>query len=444
MGKNAAEMYETWDLSPAPMPPRNTLYALEPIGVGTPFVESLTSYLARLAEAHCVFPGTLLQKVLVPQLTTLFPQKSRKALVREGEDRSHAINATGLPAQRMLAALETLTCRRDLRSLTLLAWANVLFGRGATRLKKAWCPVCYEAWRRQGRIVYDPLLWTLEAVTICPQHRVALRLACSNGDCGHELPPLTWRSRPGYCPYCQHWLGMLRAEKAALDKEEHAWQAWVSQSLGGLLALSPMMELPLTRHQVKVRVRRAMQQAPQGQVKFLLWDAETLPRCDTLLCVCAALGFSPADVLVKDGATPSPEVMTLAVYPLEKRRPWSLQEKERFAQALEEVLAYAADPPLSLAAVARQLGCPVKMLSRYHRQACQAISARYQDYLRQSRRARIAGYREQIRSVALRLRAEGKPITKAYAAAYLDKPGVLRSPEMREALEEIRAQLEQE
>jgi len=444
MGKTAADMYETWDLSPAPMPTRNTLYALEPIGVGTPFVESLTSYLARLAEAHCVFPGTLLQKVLVPQLATLFPQKSRKALVRECEDRSHAINAAGLHAQRMLVALETLTGLHDLRSLTLVMWANVLFGKGATRLQKAWCPVCYEAWRRQGRIVYDPLLWTLEAVTTCPWHRVALRLSCANVNCGRDLPSLAWRSRPGYCPYCQHWLGTPHAEKATRDKEERAWQAWVSESLGGLLALSPMMTVPLTRHQVRERLMRAVQKAPQENLKFLPGKAETLPRCEMWLCIGAALGLSPADILVRDEVVPSPEVMTLAVYPLNKRRPSIRQEKEQLAQVLEAIRASSEYPPLSLAAVARRLGCSATILSRCHREACQAISARYQAYLRQSRRERIASYREQIRRVALRLRAEGKPITKNHAAAYLDKPGVLRSPEMREALKKIRQQLEAE
>ena len=39
---------------PAPMPPRSRLYSLEPIGIGTPQTESLTSYISRLAAAHSV------------------------------------------------------------------------------------------------------------------------------------------------------------------------------------------------------------------------------------------------------------------------------------------------------------------------------------------------------------------------------------------------------
>jgi hypothetical protein len=158
MVSNTVERYDEWNLELPPLSPRSRLYTLEPIGVGTPFVESLTSYLVRLAEAHCVFPGTLLQKVLVPQMAVLFPQKSSNALLNAIGDSAHAINAAGPHAQRMVAALEALTCRRDLRSLTLLLWANVLFGKGAIRPKKAWCPACYEAWQRCGHPVYDPLL----------------------------------------------------------------------------------------------------------------------------------------------------------------------------------------------------------------------------------------------------------------------------------------------
>jgi hypothetical protein len=43
-----------WTLMPAPMPPRSRLYSLEPIGIGTPQTESLTSYISRLAAAHSV------------------------------------------------------------------------------------------------------------------------------------------------------------------------------------------------------------------------------------------------------------------------------------------------------------------------------------------------------------------------------------------------------
>ncbi|KOP26530.1 hypothetical protein AMR41_09940 [Hapalosiphon sp. MRB220] len=51
---------ELWDLERPKIPPRSSLFHLEPIGIGTPYVESITSYVARLAEAHSVAVGTLI------------------------------------------------------------------------------------------------------------------------------------------------------------------------------------------------------------------------------------------------------------------------------------------------------------------------------------------------------------------------------------------------
>jgi len=51
--------YDAWDTSPLVLPRPTRLYSLAPIGVGTPMVESLTGYVVRLAEAHCVSAGLL-------------------------------------------------------------------------------------------------------------------------------------------------------------------------------------------------------------------------------------------------------------------------------------------------------------------------------------------------------------------------------------------------
>lgn len=60
--------YEKCELDQPVFRPRTRLYSLEPIGMGSPFVESLTSYITRLAEAHTVSPGILLAKELWPRV----------------------------------------------------------------------------------------------------------------------------------------------------------------------------------------------------------------------------------------------------------------------------------------------------------------------------------------------------------------------------------------
>nr|WP_236116925.1 TniQ family protein [Hassalia byssoidea] len=53
-------------LQKSPIPPRSRLYNLEPIGIGTPYVESLTGYVIRLAEQHCITTRQLLLNEIAP------------------------------------------------------------------------------------------------------------------------------------------------------------------------------------------------------------------------------------------------------------------------------------------------------------------------------------------------------------------------------------------
>jgi len=56
----------------ADIPIRSRLYNIEPIGLNTPDVESFTSYVSRLAEAHCVNVGALLNKEAAPLKQRLY------------------------------------------------------------------------------------------------------------------------------------------------------------------------------------------------------------------------------------------------------------------------------------------------------------------------------------------------------------------------------------
>src|SRR5437773_2524247 len=178
MEKAALVEYAGWHLTEIPLPKRSTLYAPAPMGTGTAVAESLTSYLARLAKAHCVYPGVLLSQMIVPHMKA--PETQRIAdgshpLFRRDGNGSHLINVGGPRACSALHALETLTLRTDLRALTLLALAELLPPRRLTRQTLAWCPLCYEQLQAREQILYDPLLWVFQEITICTQHYVRLR-----------------------------------------------------------------------------------------------------------------------------------------------------------------------------------------------------------------------------------------------------------------------------
>jgi TniQ len=192
------EEYEAWDAGTSLLPPVTHLYYLPPIGLGTPMLESLTGYIVRLAEEHCVSAGVLYSKAIkdLAGKGNIFTFR----VTNDAGYSTHTINGLGSPAVDFVRAMEKLTGRRDLSCLTLLAWRHVLRGHSLLRRCRAWCESCFSAWREANQPIYEPLLWTLQAVTICPYHRRILCQACRH--CKRQVGPLDARSRPGCCSHC--------------------------------------------------------------------------------------------------------------------------------------------------------------------------------------------------------------------------------------------------
>ena len=123
--------FEVWAPTREAPPPRSRLYSLEPIGIGTPEVESLSSYLNRLAQAHCVTVTTLIAHELLPHVGTPAPARAHRAappshggLRGLGQPLARRIYGLGRTAATWVNGLEVVTGRCDLRFLTLLSLAR--------------------------------------------------------------------------------------------------------------------------------------------------------------------------------------------------------------------------------------------------------------------------------------------------------------------------------
>jgi len=141
----APVVYVDWDLQRSAIPSRSRLYSLEPIGIGTPETESLTSYVSRLAEAHSVRVRELVVHELLPSLgrSHLADARNANLLTAFWRNETRALNGTQTLARNLVKALEALTGRRDLRFLTLLTWNEVLPRRHRQKPTRAWCPSCF-------------------------------------------------------------------------------------------------------------------------------------------------------------------------------------------------------------------------------------------------------------------------------------------------------------
>jgi len=263
----------------------------------------LTGYFARLAKLHHVNVGTLLAKEFV----TLLRQPNNKSYLHGMNSRTKALNGTGAMATDLVQALEKLTTQNNLRLLTMLAWAEVLPAKGLLRHNRAWCPMCYEDCLAGKKSVYEPLLWSLEVVKICPNHRQPLHSHCPHCKC--QLPFLGWYSCPGYCSKCGEWFGQqleyTTEELGGLD-----WQLWVAETVGDLLAKAPFLTSPPIRQRVARTLTACIDQIADGNTaefarqlgmpKNTVWlwmSGKVLPQLDALLKICHCLNLSVSDFL---------------------------------------------------------------------------------------------------------------------------------------------------
>lgn len=116
------------------------LFHLVPFAIASTEIESLTSYIRRLAFAHVVSPSTLVRElVLKPRQQVMARANLMFEPTRIGESLNGASGATEVT----VSALEALTGRRDLRAMTFSALADGIELRSAFRAFRAWCRSAY-------------------------------------------------------------------------------------------------------------------------------------------------------------------------------------------------------------------------------------------------------------------------------------------------------------
>lgn len=303
--------YEHWEIKQPAIRPPTRLYHLKPISMDSPFRESLSGYLARLAEAHCVSVSTLYWQEISRYNSNLyiFGNKNKK---KGRAYAPHEINGTGAIIKGLVKGLQKQTQVDGLERLTLLHWSEAFQDDELLRRYQSWCPYCYQQWRRKGEPLYYPLQWALQVVTGCVKHERRLSFACPY--CNQRMPYLIKRARLGYCCWCEKWLGVDENDSLhfnkALSLGEVRWERWVFDNVGKLFST----RLPL-RAEAFVRLFRegyckAIARVLKGDKSYFAYlireslakvhrlnNARQLPRPRILLIICYCLGVSLIDLL---------------------------------------------------------------------------------------------------------------------------------------------------
>ena len=384
---------ELWPEEQVETKSHSRLFSLEPIGICSPAVESMTSYIARLSEAHSVYPRTPITYEIAPLL-------KQPSLYQNGHiiykyfasywKHSSVLNGNSTQTSDMVQALEQLTGRHDLHFLTMLTWQYVFSPSKLLRRTRAWCPLCYQEWREKNQILYEPLLWSLEVINICHQHSLRLQMHCPNSKCNQLQLPLSSCAQSGYCSHCNSWLGNLAQyevkEPLVFVGEEWELQQWTVHAVSDLLSAAPVLSERPQREQILSTIDIYAEKLTMGQRKTLVSQLECncstveswfyqdqTPKLSHLLHFCFRLGTSPIHLLHGNIEEAALEKHTSVDKPKESYRNF---DRERIRQILEAILK-SEDASPSMKEVAQQLGYTPRQIYYRFPVLCRAISAKH-------------------------------------------------------------------
>ncbi|GGE81275.1 TniQ family protein [Priestia taiwanensis] len=172
---------------------RSSFYNLDPIGIGTANVESLTSFIMRLCKVHHIRIRALFTYIYKQRLVSK-PISFQSDYFNRGKM---------LYNQEITAALGKLTKRFDIAFLSLYLFPEYIYGRDVKKYR-VWCPSCFEEDESSLALVYDRLLWNLEFVKICNVHKCLLETRCPG--CSRKNPVLSVKLSIDFCHHCGYKL----------------------------------------------------------------------------------------------------------------------------------------------------------------------------------------------------------------------------------------------
>lgn len=286
------------------------LFNIRPIAMGSGEVESLSGYLARVAEAHCVSPIRLIIHSTYDQAK--LPFTLRTSCLAEAV--AVNVNGHGDVAMQFSALIAEATGSVGVDLTTLLPWKELLSNMYLLKRKKAWCSVCYQEQLNQLGFNYEKLLWCVEGVLICPDHKCHLEQICRY--CLKEQKLLSGKSRPGFCSSCLRWLGHQLVE-ATIDRAEYYEKdLWIAAAVRNLLSVSSNVDPTLhTVENFYANVQRCVDQVSYGSINNFahitgIWHVtvrrllkgQISPTLRVIQQICSALDIPLENLLLGPGA----------------------------------------------------------------------------------------------------------------------------------------------
>lgn len=418
--------------------PRSRLYGLVPCGLDTIFQESLTSYLNRLGWRHHVSPRDLVAQEIVPELRHEYPKLQLAAFSRGP---GMQINGAGEIAQEWANELSQLTMRSDLHVLALNSWIGDLSSRGHLRKVPAWCPICYTEWAEQALPLYQPMLWMLQVVTICPRHKGELEDRCQH--CQKTQSVIARKADPGHCTQCHAWLGAMSdgAGSLSMDRETLHWQKWVIQALDELRLAAGTFSwkqfFASLERCMKTRgvCSRLAELTGFSRDVFYIWLGRKqsrylqTPSLETILEFCYACNVTPLQVI--SGADALLQAIWDETHPRYRRPGRFTRRRVNREQCQERIQAVldGREELLGVRQLARKLGYHSSLLWYYFPKECALIAQRNEEHEKKRRKEHEEQVCEEVRQAVFMLHAQNIFPSHRKVRDLLSDPNLIRMPQ---------------
>ncbi|CAE6714784.1 TniQ family protein [Paraburkholderia nemoris] len=395
-------------------PNRSVLHSLEPIGVGTPQIESLLSYFFRLAGSHCISGKDLIRKV-----NDKMDWKHSSADVLSLT--SFRLNGVSDLTARWSHGLSELTGVEQLDKLTLLSWRDVIAAKGLTAAPSRWCSHCFAQDRTDGRTPYFRLAWDMVDVDVCPTHQTDLTDVCT--DCGRtNIRNNLSYVVPGWCSSCGAFLGDGKGSVSSRSGD-----LWKSAQIGAMLAFHSTLQSQPNFITMMQGMRSLIARLDDGNIAaFARRIGLTLPTVHNWvsrgsrpavachLRIASQSGVALTKLLtgcVVDSPcrpTGAPELTTL--FPA-SRKPPTRQTHDAKKITAQLAALNQLEIPISIREAERRLGIHNSMLRKYGPEETRIMGARWKQDKERRGIERKEKMRRAIEAALREILAEGKKPT---------------------------------
>jgi AraC-like DNA-binding protein len=379
--------------------------------MGTAYREGLSSYLMRLAGAHCVRPHAIIRTLMKPYLDTYCPGLAETNKVERWFN-FPTFDGASAPVSAFVGALEALTLREDLASLTLVALDGLVPIKDLVARSRRWCPLCY----REDRLTGTPhsrLLWAMQDAQACPIHKVRLVDHCG---CAPEERLRTGEAKPSpsICVQCGKDLGRDDVATVAATREELIRATLIADFL-----LAAETDRPDSKKGLQTFLAESIRihfdgnaaafarSIDVGKTRLHAWLwGDHFPTFRALVSIAQTHGCGIMDVLAgrADAIRRIPDPGQGLFLP--KRRGAPRHHIWPDVQTALEGMLHRPEP-ISMKDVARELGIADRLLRARFCALAMAISDRYLERKAAQARAQRDDRMERIRDAATAMATEG-------------------------------------